>query len=763
MAKGSAFFFFSLLFCLKFPASISLSLSASWPQAARATAEPGFPPSGNYPAKEHEGPSQEGEQKREENQRGAEGGKSNKHAGETATEQSEEGENAREHAGEADVSEETKNEKGCPLVLPGEGQEGEGGGLGNCVQCGNGQQAGEGTAKKGTESQVKGRRLAATPGNAFSLFSDFSVSTRSENSSSPAKSPLPQARRSPVRDNGEAEKLTSSSSASSAVSRSLASSSRRHTAVNDSGLSSRASFSPNNPLRREREREKRTPGSATSSDVSSSPGSSVSSAFSALLPSGQVPRLKQTEASTGGPCRETWYKARSYQGWEILDESKFWFFTYDDPTGGYVNYVGREEAIHKGLVSVTADGRTIVKVDSWNTVKDGDRGRDSVRLSAVEGFDDALWVVSLNHMPEGCGTWPALWTTGADPWPASGEIDLVEGVNSQRKNRISLHTSKGCSMWGIDETNFAGTWAYNGDGAEARDCYVHATEHNTGCSIESIEDAFGEAFNEKGGGVYVVELKRAKHIRAWYFTHQEVPKDLRVGTPDPDSWAETQKLPMAHFPLNDNNCPGRTHFWGHRLVINTTFCGGWAGNLFSRAAGCAGDGHDACRAFVRNNPSSFKKAFWDFNFIHIYVPGAVSCGSTTTSTTTSSPSIGTGSPVYPGPSSSTSTSTAPPSHLTETEWWQALYHFLALMAGYTETNRPPCLETNVDYFGYDLKKYEKFIYTAEQCRLLCLNTDGCFYFSFVQTTASCYLKTVQALLGRVTHQLGVVSGQMRCR
>ncbi|CBZ55040.1 putative PAN domain-containing protein [Neospora caninum Liverpool] len=229
-------------------------------------------------------------------------------------------------------------------------------------------------------------------------------------------------------------------------------------------------------------------------------------------------------------------------------------------------------------------------------------------------------------MPEGCGTWPALWTTGADPWPASGEIDIVEGVNRQRRNRVSLHTSYGCNMWGIDETNFAGTWAYSGDGLEARDCYVYATEHNTGCSIESIEDAFGEAFNEKGGGVYVLELKQAKHIRAWYFTHQEVPEDLRIGAPDPDKWAEAQKLPMAYFPLNENNCPGPSHFWGHRLVINTTFCGGWGGSLFSRTAGCAGDGQAACRAFVRDNPTSFKNAFWDFNFIHVYVPGAVSCG-----------------------------------------------------------------------------------------------------------------------------------------
>ncbi|PFH34057.1 1,3(4)-beta-glucanase [Besnoitia besnoiti] len=490
----------------------------------------------------------------------------------------------------------------------------------------------------------------------------------------------------------------------------------------------------------------------------------VSSRFVSFPPQ----RRKTPELYTEHGCRDTWYKARTYEGWEILDESKFWFFSYDDPTGGYVNYVPREEAIQKGLVAVTADGRTVLKVDAWNSVGASSRGRDSVRLSAVEGFDDALWVVSLNHAPEGCGTWPALWTTGADPWPASGEIDLYEGVNLNRKNRVSLHTSQGCNMWGIDETNFAGTWAYSGDGVEARDCYVHATPYNTGCSIEPIEDAFGEAFNEKGGGVYVLELKRDRHVRAWYFTHQEVPTDLRVGSPDPDRWAEKEKLPIAAFPLTNRNCPGPKHLWGHRLIINTTFCGGWAGNLFSRAGGCPGEGMDACRAFVRDNPSQFKNAFWEFNYIHVYLPGAPTCVTTTTTTTTFP--VSTGWPVYPPPQTSTSTSTLPPTvspspwpPLTDSQWWQGLYYSLALLAGHSESTQPPCLEADVDYLGHDLHKYEEFIYTAEQCRLLCLHTTGCFYFSFVQSSASCYLKDIQALLNRRTGQMGIVSGQKRCQ
>lgn len=51
-------------------------------------------------------------------------------------------------------------------------------------------------------------------------------------------------------------------------------------------------------------------------------------------------------------------------------------------------------------------------------------------------------------MPQGCGTWPAVWELGPD-WPADGEIDIVEGVNDVVPNQSTLHTSPGCTSLAI--------------------------------------------------------------------------------------------------------------------------------------------------------------------------------------------------------------------------------------------------------------------------------------------------------------------------
>lgn len=49
-------------------------------------------------------------------------------------------------------------------------------------------------------------------------------------------------------------------------------------------------------------------------------------------------------------------------------------------------------------------------------------------------------------MPQGCATWPAAWETLESDWPASGEVDILEGVNDESPNAATLHTSSGCSM-----------------------------------------------------------------------------------------------------------------------------------------------------------------------------------------------------------------------------------------------------------------------------------------------------------------------------
>lgn len=81
------------------------------------------------------------------------------------------------------------------------------------------------------------------------------------------------------------------------------------------------------------------------------------------------------------------------------------------------------------LLYTASDDKFVMRADHTKKVWKRARGRDSVRISSKETYDDALFVLDLEHMPEGCATWPAFWTvTKKGPWPHGGEIDVIEGL-----------------------------------------------------------------------------------------------------------------------------------------------------------------------------------------------------------------------------------------------------------------------------------------------------------------------------------------------
>ena len=52
-----------------------------------------------------------------------------------------------------------------------------------------------------------------------------------------------------------------------------------------------------------------------------------------------------------------------------------------------------------------------------------------MRITSLKAYDEAVVVLDLQHMPEGCGTWPAFWSLSQQgPWPQGGEIDIIEGM-----------------------------------------------------------------------------------------------------------------------------------------------------------------------------------------------------------------------------------------------------------------------------------------------------------------------------------------------
>jgi hypothetical protein len=102
----------------------------------------------------------------------------------------------------------------------------------------------------------------------------------------------------------------------------------------------------------------------------------------------------------------------SFKGKTFFD--KFKFFTDNDPTHGYVDYISQEAAQSSGLVNIASDGKVFMGADSKNIASG--RGRKSVRIESTVSYNaGSLIIFDVEHAPFGCGTWPAFWLVG-DNW-----------------------------------------------------------------------------------------------------------------------------------------------------------------------------------------------------------------------------------------------------------------------------------------------------------------------------------------------------------
>lgn len=230
------------------------------------------------------------------------------------------------------------------------------------------------------------------------------------------------------------------------------------------------------------------------------------------------------------------------------------------------------------------------------------RGRNAVRVESKASYNHALIILDLNHMPEGCGTWPAFWLYGPD-WPASGEVDIIEGVNSQASNSFAMHTNSGCSI-----TN---SGAFTGQ-IKTPDCDVNAPGQatNAGCAITTTDtQTYGTGLNSNGGGVYATEWT-SEAISIWFFPRGNIPADIASGTPQPSGWG----LPQAQFAAP---CDIDTHVVNQKIVFTNTFCGDWSGQVWGQDATCAPLA-STCQDFVQNKPAAFANAYWDINSLRVY-------------------------------------------------------------------------------------------------------------------------------------------------
>jgi len=133
--------------------------------------------------------------------------------------------------------------------------------------------------------------------------------------------------------------------------------------------------------------------------------------------------------------------------------------------------------------------------------------------------------------------------------PNEGEIDVIEGVNDNTNNAMTLHTSEGCTI--ANNGSFTGTLGNN-------NC---DTSHGStiGCGIQNQDkESYGSGFNSAGGGVYATEWT-SNDINVWFFSRRNIPSDIASGNPDPMSWGP----PVAQF---QGNCNIDAHFKNQQIV-----------------------------------------------------------------------------------------------------------------------------------------------------------------------------------------------------
>ena len=198
-----------------------------------------------------------------------------------------------------------------------------------------------------------------------------------------------------------------------------------------------------------------------------------------------------------------------------------------------------------------------------------------------------LFLAITNSLTSQCGIWPAFWMFGPS-WPNNGEIDIIEGISLQAQDAVTMHSGPSCSMIG-------------------KSC-----DGSNGCGTQvGGPTSFGDGFNNNGGGIYAMEWT-SDYINVYFFAHSNAPADILGSAPDPKNWG----TPTASF-VGGSTCDIDANFQNNNIVLDTTFCGSWAGTVWSSDPVC-GPKAATCQDYVQNNPSAFTEAYWTINSLRVY-------------------------------------------------------------------------------------------------------------------------------------------------
>nr|POE99335.1 putative endo-1,3(4)-beta-glucanase [Quercus suber] len=310
--------------------------------------------------------------------------------------------------------------------------------------------------------------------------------------------------------------------------------------------------------------------------------------------------------------------------------------TVSDPTSGAINYVSMPEAISSKMVGVVYNSSSRSSSVSYVGVDLSGPRRNSVRLESKSTFNvNTLVVADIQHMPVGCGLWPAFWALGQGAtWPAAGEIDVLEAVHNDDFNHVTLHTSPGCavdSSPALFQGNLSTTDCNAGSGSDGCSVATHplisagSRSSPAPYANTSTLATAGPRFNAQGGAVYAL-LWTPQTISIYIFAHDALPADLAAGqTPAPETWTATplvQFRPDSSAP--DGGCDFTQRFTDMRMILNTEVCGSWAGaDDVWESSGCkARTGQSTCEAFVAAAAQGgFEEAYWLVGGIRVFSLG----------------------------------------------------------------------------------------------------------------------------------------------
>jgi beta-glucanase (GH16 family) len=145
--------------------------------------------------------------------------------------------------------------------------------------------------------------------------------------------------------------------------------------------------------------------------------------------------------------------AEEFDSTGLPDPSRWAYDTEANATGWYNNElqyyaVARPETtwVEDGILTITARQERLAEAEDY-----GGQDYASGRLITRGLFEFTYGYVEVRaKLPCGQGLWPAIWMLGArGEWPGSGEIDIMEHLNSEPKVYGTLHMAATAGTGGI--------------------------------------------------------------------------------------------------------------------------------------------------------------------------------------------------------------------------------------------------------------------------------------------------------------------------